>query len=142
MTARLVVVEDSPGEVELLRVILRPYADRLTLSEHGTAESLIEELEDRSILPPALLLLDINLPGASGFVVLERVRGNPRWRRTPVVVLTSSADPRDGARAYDLGASGVVRKPLGVKQFKKTLDGILTYWLEVVVPPPSSEMSG
>ncbi len=61
---------------------------------------------------PALVLLDINMPGMSGFEVLAETRDDPFFTDLPVFcMLTSSSDPRDEQRAKELGASGFVTKP-------------------------------
>lgn len=61
---------------------------------------------------PAVVLLDLNMPGMSGLEVLERTRSDPHFEELPVFcMLTSSSDPRDRARAEELGATGFVTKP-------------------------------
>jgi CheY-like chemotaxis protein len=61
---------------------------------------------------PALVLLDLNMPGMSGLEVLEHARRDPHFVALPIFcMLTSSGDPRDRARAEALGASGFVTKP-------------------------------
>ncbi len=87
--------------------------------------------------PPALVLLDLNLPYVDGFEVLRRLRLDRRTRLLPVVVLTSSKQNEDVTRSYALGANAYVRKPLHFSAFvdaAKTLSG---FWLELNEPPQS-----
>ena len=67
---------------------------------------------DRGQYPvPSMILLDLNLPGLSGFDVLKWVRGRPEFRELPVVIFSSSEQPEDKARASELGANGYLEKP-------------------------------
>jgi len=85
---------------------------------------------------PDLVLLDIKLPRVDGLQVLERLRANPRTRLVPVVVLTSSIEPRDLLTCYTLGANSYVRKPIDFQQFSRALQQIGTYWLQTNQAPP------
>jgi CheY-like chemotaxis protein len=78
---------------------------------------------------PGLLLLDLNLPYWSGFEVLEWLRAQPRLRRLPVVVFTSSRRPDDVARAYDSGANAYVVKPSSLADLTAVVQGMRDFWL-------------
>ena len=67
--------------------------------------------------PPAVILLDLNLPKMAGLDVLRRLRADERTRRIPVVVLTSSNEEEDILTSYDLGANSFVRKPVDFARF-------------------------
>lgn len=85
---------------------------------------------------PALVLLDLNLPGIDGLEVLRRIRTEPRTRLFPVVVLTSSIEERDLVRSYSLGANSYIRKPVNFVEFVDTVRELATYWLVRNEPPP------
>lgn len=78
---------------------------------------------------PALLLLDLKMPGRDGFEVLEWIRQQPGLRRLRVVVLTTSDNPNDVNRAYELGANSFIVKPLENHQFFGVTEAIKGYWL-------------
>ncbi|HVV87289.1 MAG TPA: response regulator [Kofleriaceae bacterium] len=78
---------------------------------------------------PTLVLLDLNLPKVSGLEVLRRLRADPRTRRMPVVVLTSSNEEQDMVASYDLGANSFVRKPVDFAQFVDAAQHLGMYWL-------------
>lgn len=78
---------------------------------------------------PAVVLLDIGLPRLSGLQVLERLRAEPRTRRLPVVILTSSDEEKDLLRSYEQGANSFVRKPLDFAEFAETVARLGIYWL-------------
>jgi two-component system response regulator len=85
---------------------------------------------------PQLMLLDLKLPKIDGLEVLRRVRVDPRTRRLPVVILTSSKEEEDLIRAYDLGANSYVRKPVAFDQFVEAVGHLQVYWLVLNESPP------
>ena len=90
---------------------------------------------DAQVLPQ-LVLLDRKLPKVSGLEVLRRLRADPRTRRLPVVVLTSSKEEQDLIESYDLGANSYVRKPVDFARFVESVREIGMYWLILNEPPP------
>lgn len=76
--------------------------------------------------PPALIILDVKMPKLGGLDLLERVRAELGWRQVPVVILTSSDDPRDIDRAASLGATAYVRKPSALEDFIRVIDRLKT----------------
>lgn len=78
--------------------------------------------------PPAVVLLDINLPRLSGLDVLNRIRSDARTRLVPVVILTSSDEERDRLRSYQGGCNSFVRKPLDFTEFAQTVARLGIYW--------------
>jgi DNA-binding response OmpR family regulator len=84
---------------------------------------------DRAKNPvPSLVLLDVKLPKKSGFEVLEWMRSQPEYRRTPAVMLTSSQSAADVSRAYELGANAYHVKPAGFDGLLELVRGIHLYW--------------
>lgn len=91
--------------------------------------------------PPALLLLDVKMPGLDGFDVLERVRGAPRLRRLPVLMLSASNAPSDVSRAYELGANAYFVKPSTLSDLTDLLAAVDACWLRrAEFPPRGSEV--
>ena len=83
---------------------------------------------DLSVMP-AVVVLDLNLPGLSGLEVLERIRGTEETRRIPVVVLTSSEDENQIEAAYSRGANSYVQKPHDPSDFSEMVLQMAMYWL-------------
>jgi CheY-like chemotaxis protein len=103
----ILIVEDDPGTSAVLEAILkkREYATRIAANLHEIKRAL-------SARPvPHLILLDVMLPDANGFAVLERLRRHPEYAKTPVVMLTSLSEPADVAKGLALGATGYMSKP-------------------------------
>ncbi|MDB5310256.1 MAG: response regulator receiver protein [Gemmataceae bacterium] len=78
---------------------------------------------------PQLVLLDLKLPKVDGLEVLRRLRADPRTRRLPVVVLTSSKEDQDLLESYDRGANSYVRKPVDFARFADAVRQLQLYWL-------------
>lgn len=119
----ILIVDDDEGHVELVRRNLRRIAlnNPLIALEDGTrALDYIfrrGEFAGRTGLDP-LILLDINMPGSvNGVEVLRQIKADPATRRTPVIMLTTSDDPREVALCYELGCSVYITKPVDSLQF-------------------------
>jgi CheY-like chemotaxis protein len=85
---------------------------------------------------PSLVLLDLKMPGVDGFAVLRQVKGDAAMSAVPVAVFTSSREPSDLARSYELGTNAYVVKPVDFEAFTRTLQEIQDFWLNCNEPPP------
>ena len=74
---------------------------------------------------PDLLLLDVSLPDADGFAILEKVRRHPKLAKIPVVMMTGRSDPADIARGLAMGADGYVTKPFRVAALVEAINTVL-----------------
>lgn len=135
-------VEDDPNDVLLVDLAFRRAGAPFSLRVLPDGEQAIDYLADtqpsdsRSRNPvPTLLLLDVKLPRRSGLEVLAWLRGRDDLRRIPVVMLTSSNQPSDVNRAYDLGANSYLVKPSALEELAEMMRKISHYWLEMNVNP-------
>jgi CheY-like chemotaxis protein len=80
---------------------------------------------------PALVVLDVNMPGMSGFEVLDWIREYPPTRDLPVVMWTSSTCEQDMGRAYARGANSYLVKPLSLLSLVDMVRAIEDYWLKL-----------
>ncbi len=130
----VLLVEDADVHVEFTRIAFGD-DDHLTVARDG--EQAVALMDERRERPPRLILLDLKLPGMSGFDVLQAIRSHAseHVRRTPVVVLTTSRAPADVRRAYDLGANAFLRKPLELPDFIDLIGDVRHWWLERVELP-------
>jgi two-component system cell cycle response regulator len=109
--ARILVVDDDEALLKTVSWILK---------EHGYdviavpgSRLLLEQLESSV---PDLLLLDIMMPDLDGFEVLERIRGDDRWRDLPVLMISAMPPEEAAVRTLGLGASDFVPKPFRVRE--------------------------
>ena len=86
------------------------------------------EWSGREPLDPAVVLLDIKMPRMSGLEVLTHLRQLERFRRVPVVILSSSREESDLARSWDIGANAYVIKPVDVDQFFEAVRTLGQFW--------------
>jgi CheY-like chemotaxis protein len=91
---------------------------------------------------PDLIFLDLHLPKKSGLDVLAELKGNPKLKTTPVVVVSGSADPFEVRKAYELHASCYIRKPDDLYEFLKFIKVCFEFWGAVVTLPPKPELAG
>ena len=130
----ILLAEDNPGDVFLVRRALEKHDlnVRLVVVEDGQAAlQFIEQMDraDAGGLCPDLVLLDLNLPRATGSRVLTRIRQSPRCAATPIIIVTSSDSPLDREVAAQLGATGYFLKPGNLAGFMQ-LGGIVRNALE------------
>jgi two-component system response regulator len=138
----ILLVEDNPQDVELTLHAFREH--RLANLIHvvrdgaaaldfifGTGAYVGRQIEEQ----PKVILLDLKLPLVDGLEVLRRVKGDPRTRTIPVVVLTSSAEDRDVVESYELGVNSYIVKPVDFEQFAEAIRTLGLYWLLLNHPP-------
>jgi two-component system cell cycle response regulator DivK len=109
----IVIVEDQPDNMKLLTTLLTLKGHRVIGLPNGDRVAEVVRTEQP---PPALVLLDIQLPGRDGYAVLEELKGLPE-RSWKVVALTAHAMPEDRARAAAAGFDGYITKPIDVRSF-------------------------
>ncbi|WP_038053924.1 response regulator [Thioalkalivibrio sp. ALJ1] len=127
----ILVVEDNPVDIDLMRRAFerRNLTNPLEVARDGVeALALLERWEQGELAPPAVILLDIKLPKVDGLEVLRRIREHERFRRIPVVMLTSSNEDRDIATAYDSGANSYIVKPVDFAKFLEVAEQVELYW--------------
>ena len=136
----ILLVEDNPDDEALtLRALSRHNVKAQVIVVHDGQEAL-EWLADADE-PPALILLDLQLPKIDGLEVLRRLRANPRTAPVPVVILTSSKEDRDRAGGYRGGANSYVQKPVDFAEFVDAVRQLGVYWLVLNQPPPGDATS-
>ena len=115
----ILIVEDNEKNLKLARDVLRFHGFRTVEATDGES-AIAMSLEHL----PALILMDIQLPGIDGIVAMKRIRADPRTKHIPTVALTASVMSGDRERFDEAGFDGFIAKPIEVKNFP---DQVRTY---------------
>jgi len=134
----LLLIEDNPADAHLFEVAIREADAGCAVAVARNGEAAIASLtgsarQDARL--PELIVLDLNLPGKSGFEVLEDLKRNPRLRRIPVIIFSSSSHAGDVRRAYELQASCYIRKPADWESLVDLMRAIKGFWCSFAVLP-------
>ena len=136
MAHTILLVENNPDDALLVELAF----ERAKIPHHlQVVTDAIEALNyirgrsrycDRDRFPfPKLVLLDLGMPGISGFELLEQMRADQASKHLPVTVLSGSDYLRDVTRAYQLGANSFLVKPSQLQKFTAALKETVQFWL-------------
>ncbi|MBD2345303.1 response regulator [Anabaena subtropica] len=84
---------------------------------------------------PSIILLDLNLPGTDGREFLAQIKQDNNFKHIPVIVFTTSCNPKDIEICYRYCVASYILKPIDIKRLVKTIHTFLTYWLDIVILP-------
>lgn len=142
----ILIVEDSPEDFEAMMRAFKKAGLRNPTARCEDGDEALDYLYQRGAHAntevarrPALILLDLNLPGTDGRQVLETIKSDPELRSIPVVVLTTSRDPLDIEKCYSFGANSYIQKPVDLAGFVTALERLSDYWFEIVILPRDEE---
>jgi two-component system, response regulator len=139
----ILLVEDSARDAELTLDVLSQHrlANQITHARDG-AEAL-DYLHTRGSYAgragglPAVVLLDLKMPKVDGIEVLREMKGDPRLKVVPVVVMTSSREDADLRKCYELGVNAYVVKPVKFSEFVEAVKHLSIFWVMLNEPDPS-----
>ncbi len=132
----ILLVEDNPADLKMTLYALScvEIANHIQIARDG-----VEALEylfcegafagRNAAEQPKLIMLDLKLPRVDGLEVLARVKGDPRTKHIPVVMLTSSREQSDLLKSYHLGVNSYIVKPVEFEAFKDAIQDLGLYWL-------------
>ena len=139
----ILLVEDNPGDVRLTEEAFRE--GRIDNNLHVAADGVealafLEQRDEFEDAPrPDLVLLDLNLPRMNGDELLAELKADPKLRRIPVIVLTSSAAEEDVVTSYELHANAYLTKPVDPAAFIDTVQSFERFWFSIVKLPTEGE---
>lgn len=138
----LLVIEDSDEDfMALARVISKadiPNAVYRCEDGEEALDFLSHEGEyvDKSLAPrPSLIILDLNLPGTDGKEVLARLKQDRSLQTIPVIIFSTSSNPKDIDACYRQGVSGYIVKPMDIKRLNQLINTFIGYWFQTVELP-------
>lgn len=138
----LLIVEDSNEDFEALKRFVQRSSMTIPIQRCINGDQALAFLHrtgsyvNRASEPhPGLIVLDLNLPGIDGREVLRRIKQDHRLKAIPVVVFTTSNNPKDIGDCYQDGANSYIVKPIDFAQLKRDIQILLEYWFEVTILP-------
>ena len=126
----ILIVDDDSDDREILRDAFT--VKHTTNREYvfiETGDRLLEYLELNQELP-ALIMLDLNMPGKDGREALKEIKNDERWRSIPTIVFTTSGSQRDKDMSYSLGANCFITKPDTFNKLVEMVNCITQIWLQ------------
>ena len=125
----LLYVEDNPANMLLVEQLIAQHSDlKMLTAVNGTLG-----IELAHATQPDVILMDINLPGISGFEALKLLRSDPLTAHIPVVALSANAMPRDIEKGLEAGFFSYLTKPIKVNEFSESLNEALGFAEKAVV---------
>ncbi|MGQ0701104.1 MAG: response regulator [Panacagrimonas sp.] len=142
----IMLVEDNPADLRLTQEVFEEAAfdHQLLVARDGEqALAMLRKQPPHADLPtPDIVLLDLNIPRRSGLEVLRAAKQDPRLKRVPILILSTSRSENDFAAAYDAGANAFVTKPTDWGEFAELARLLRDFWLKMVQLPPKPPTSG
>ena len=139
---RVFAIEDNPADARLVKEGVNDAGVKLDLQIIHSGQQAVDRLTDLDSTEPEiypdLILLDLNLPGKSGFEVLSAVRNETTFPDIPIIAVSSSENPDDVKRVYELSANAYVTKPADPDEYIRMIMATVDFWIGNVTPSPTS----
>jgi CheY-like chemotaxis protein len=139
---QILLVEDNPHDAELTLLMLSKCGLAIKVDRVCDGAEALDYLYRRAayagrIEPnPVVVLLDLKMPKVNGLEVLREIKSDQNLQSMPVVIFTSSREPRDLQECYRLGANGYVVKPVDGEQFTQAIKNLGAFWAATNELPP------
>ncbi|WP_035694510.1 response regulator [Flavobacterium soli] len=125
--------DDDAEDLEFFTEVTNAIGDHLNLVTQDNGKKLLHDLENPPP-NPHIVFLDLNMPGISGFDVLQQLRSSDDFKNLPIVIFSTSSDERVIAKSRELGASYYVSKPTDFSLLKKTIQHALSINWDTFIP--------
>ena len=129
----ILLVEDNEGDIVLTREALKEAKMSNEISVARDGEEALAFLKAGPL--PDLILLDINLPRMNGLELLEAIKGSPKLKVIPVIMLTTSIAERDIVDSFAKKANCFISKPVDLVSFMEVVKTIDDFWISIVKLP-------
>ncbi len=124
----ILLVEDDTVDIKSVKRAFKELNVTNPLVVTNNGEDAIKYLMKNSNNLPALILLDLNMPRMNGLEFLKIIKKNDKFKKTPVIALTTSDEDRDKTESFNSGISGYMLKPVDYKDFVEVIKTIRLYW--------------
>lgn len=132
----ILIAEDDDGHAELIKDSLRESGVFNEILRFCDGQEVLDYIfgSERPRTKPALLLLDIRMPRVDGVEVLRRLKADPETRNMPVIMLTTTDDPREIRQCYELGCNCYVTKPVDYLKFSEVMNRLGLFLVIIKIP--------
>jgi len=137
----LLIAEDDDGHAELIIDNLREAGFNNEIIRFQDGQQLIDFITNKSETAKAaltgdsyLLLLDIRMPKVDGVEVLRKIKSLPELKKMPVIMLTTTDDPKEINKCYELGCNFYITKPVDYNRFSEMLNRLALFLMVVQLP--------
>lgn len=131
----VLLVEDNEGDIVLTLEAFEESKIKTTISVVKNGKDALDFLnfkgKYKDVERPDLILLDLNIPILSGMEVLKEIKQDAKLKTIPVIILTTSSNPKEIKSAYELYTNSFVTKPLDMGEFLKVIISIEEFWLQI-----------
>ena len=138
----ILVVEDDADDYDFLKAILKNCSEKTSIQWVQDGEQAVDylfhkgEYQDETRYPvPDLVFLDIRLPKKNGLEVAKIIKEDPRLKKLPTIMLTTSSSSADVQNAYENGANSYLKKPEGSQEMEQFKKAICLFWSPIVLYP-------
>jgi len=126
----ILLVEDNPDHAEItVRALRQGRIPNIKVARDGAEAVEVLFSDDHRHGAPKIILLDLDLPKVDGIAVLRRIKGDPRTREIPVIILTASREHRHLQTCFELGVNGYIVKPVDLQQFVDAVRLLDLHWI-------------
>lgn len=138
---KVLLIEDNPDDEYFFRKCISEFDKELdiyVLRDGVEVLNYFRELQDTSVRlfsQPDIIFMDLNIPSANGFELLNDLKKRPVLNGVPIIILTSSVNEEDAAKSYLLHANGFIKKSFTFKEYSDQLNMALNYWIKTASLP-------
>ncbi len=133
--ANIVIIDDNPNDIDIVKEILENQSIDLNIVSFLDPEKAVTFLQDEYKLDNqknCVVLMDLNMPQKNGFELLNLLKSDKKTSHIQVLIYTSSKRKEDIMKAYSLGASSYIIKPLEIEDIQHVLEDVVHYWTKVI----------
>lgn len=131
----MLIVEDSDEDYEAIQRFVRrspiPIPVQRCMSGDHALAFLSESGDPNNNPRPSLIVLDLNLPGIDGREVLRQIKQDDTLKAIPIIIFTTSNNPKDKHVCYEYGIDRYIVKPIDFEQLKRDVQTLIDYWCNV-----------
>lgn len=145
-TSSILIIDDSADEILFIKRAFKKARCKNTLVHINSGDKALDYLfrrgpniDDEPVPRPAIILLDLNMPGTDGREVLRQIKADEELAQIPVVIMTHSEDESDIKACYAAGANSFIPKPVQFDSFIKSIQLLHDYWFELSLLPSDTD---